>query len=105
MVYLLQRKIRKKDDNMKTEIYLTVKEVMEKERITQKLLIDRTSLRPATLSKYFNNYVSRVDFEVMSAIIDGINSITDKKYTIHDLIDSKQINNADQTNIDEYIKD
>lgn len=96
---------RKWDDNMKTEIYLTVKDVMERERITQKLLIDRTSLRPATLSKYFNNYVSRVDFEVMTAIIDGINSITDKDYTIHDLIDSKRINDDSQTELDEYINE
>jgi len=75
---------------MATRIYLTIKDVMEKERITQKLLIERTGVRPATLSKYVNNYVSRIDFEVMATILDGINAITEKDYTIHDLVKSER---------------
>lgn len=74
---------------MATRIFLTIKDVMEKERITQKLLIERTSVRPATLSKYVNNYVSRIDFVVMATILDGINAITEKSYTIHDLVNSE----------------
>lgn len=75
----------------KYKVYLTIEDVLNENGLNQKEVYTHGNIRAATFGMYFNNRVARVDLKVMAEILRAINELTNKTYTISDLIKSDKV--------------
>ena len=61
-------------------------EVMGRHRIKQARLAEAAGIRYATLNALYNGRSKGVDFDTLAAVLDGLNTLTGKTYSVADLL-------------------
>lgn len=75
-----------------SEIRLTfnLAEIMDREGITKYRLHKETGIRANTMTAYYNAESKRIDIENLERIINAINRISGKDYTLSDIIKTER---------------
>lgn len=76
-------------------IQFKLSEVMGRHRIKQRQLADVTHLRPAAIHALYNGTRERVDLSQLAAIIEGLNTLTGRMYTVADLLEYSPVDEAE----------
>ena len=69
---------------------------MGRHRVKQAALAEASGLRYATVNALYNGKTERVDFSTLAAVLDGLNTLTGKNYSVADLLAYEE-NGADET--------
>ncbi|WP_264778470.1 helix-turn-helix domain-containing protein [Deinococcus aetherius] len=73
------------------EIRNALPEIMGRHRIKQIELAQAGGLRYATVNAFYNGKTERVDFETLSAVLDGLRALTGQQYTVGDLLQYSEV--------------
>lgn len=68
-------------------IHFKLSEVMGRHRIKQRQLAEIANLRPAAVNALYHGTRERVDMNQLAAVLDGLNTLTGKSYTVADLLE------------------
>lgn len=61
--------------------------VLAEHRIKQRQLAEAAGIRQATISQLYNESGKGVQFDTLTSIIEGIEKLTGKRYTVGDLLE------------------
>lgn len=69
------------------QIEFKLSEVMGRHRINQRQLAEAARVRPAAINALYHGARERVDVEQLAAVLDGLNTLTGRTYTVADLLE------------------
>ncbi|CAM3991672.1 helix-turn-helix domain-containing protein [Deinococcus frigens] len=68
-------------------IEFKLNEVMGRHRIKQRQLAEAARIRPAAVNALYHGTRERVDMGQLAAVLDALNALTGKAYTVADLLE------------------